>query len=351
VSKDVLGVAIVGSGVVSEFQARAIRDLPGARLVGFTDKIEDLARRRAEQFGARVFRSVEETVTDREVDVVSVCTPSGDHLDPALAAARAHKHVMVEKPVEVTAERVDAIVSACQAAGVTLGAIFPRRFYDTSRFLKAAIDSGRFGALSLGDVYVKWYRSQEYYDKGGWRGTWKLDGGGALMNQGIHGVDLIQWLMGGVEEVTGFVATRAHERIEVEDVATAAVKYRNGALGVIEGSTAAWPGSRLRVEVCGSAGHVVMEDEVILKWAFAQEFPEDTEVLARYGPRAGLSGGGAADPKAIDSEGHRRQFEDFLSAIREGRRPRCDGVEGRAAVAIITGIYRSARERGPVRVG
>lgn len=344
------GVAIVGSGMISEFQARAIGALPDARVTGFYDRVTELAEKRARQFDARAYASMGDLLADPAVHMVSICTPSGSHLEPAVESARARKHVMVEKPVEITPDRVDAIISACRESGVTLGAIFPRRFLDTSHVVKQAIDAGRFGVISLADVAIKWFRTQEYYDSGGWRGTWKLDGGGALMNQGIHGIDLIQWLMGGVETVTGFTATRSHDRIEVEDVATAAVRFKNGSLGVIEGTTGAWPGSKLRIEICGSKGHVIMEDETLLVWKFAEEDAGDETIRSKFGPRGGLSGGGAADPKAIDFEGHRRQFEDFIGAIRAGRVPRCDGVEGRAAVAIITGIYQSAREGKIVRI-
>jgi len=337
--------------MISEFQATAIGDVEGAHVVGFFDTVAELATKRAEQFGKKAFGTMDELLADPDVDVVSICTPSGAHLEPALAAAQAGKHVMVEKPVEITPERIDQITSACAASGVTLGAIFPRRFFDSSRVVKAAIDDGRFGTLSLADVYIKWYRDQEYYDRGGWRGTWALDGGGALMNQGIHGIDLVQWLMGGIESVSGQAATLAHERIEVEDTATASVKYKNGALGVIVGSTAAWPGQKIRIEISGSEGHVLLEDEVIVDWTFANEKREDAEIREKYGPREGLSGGGAADPKAIDTEGHRRQFQDFADAIHEGRAPFCDGTEGRNAVAVITSIYRSAKEGRVVELG
>jgi predicted dehydrogenase len=336
--------------MISEFQGQAIRDVPAARLVGVMDKVPELARQRAEQLQVTCYRDLDELLSDPAVDAVSVCTPSGSHLEPAVSAARAGKHVMVEKPVEITPERVDQIIAACREAGVVLGAIFPRRFFDSSRVLKKAIDEGRFGKLVLGDVYIKWHRTQEYYDQGGWRGTWDLDGGGALMNQGIHGIDLIQWLMGGVESVSAFAATLAHERIEVEDVAVAAVRYKNGALGVIEGTTAAWPGTKVRIEISGDAGRAVMEDETLLAWEFAASRPEDEEVRQQYGPRQGLSGGGAGDPRAIDSEGHRRQFEDFVTAILERRPVFCDGVQGRDAVAVITSIYRSHREGRAVAV-
>jgi len=340
-----LGIAIIGCGMISEFQAQAINALPEARLAGFYSRTVAKAEQRAEQYGGEVFASLEETVQSIAVEAVSICTPSGAHLEPVLAAAQAGKHVMVEKPLEINLERVDQVIEACRCAGVKLGAIFPRRFQDPSRVLKAAVEQGRFGTLSLADVYIKWYRTQDYYDSGGWRGTWALDGGGALMNQGIHGIDLLQWLVGGVHEVAAFTDMRSHERIEVEDVATAVLRFKNGALGAIEGSTGCWPGTKLRIELGGSTGNVVMEDETILTWDFESPRPEDDDIRARFGPRDGLSGGGAGDPSAIDFEGHRRQFEDFVGAIRQDRAPFCDGGEARAAVDIITSIYRSARER------
>ncbi len=346
-----LGIALVGSGMISEFQAKAIEALPDARLAGFYDQMSELAQKRASQFGVQAYGTLHDLLGDSKVDAVSICTPSGAHLDPALAAAAAGKHLMVEKPMEVTTERIDQIVAACGKNGVTLGAIFPRRFQETSRLVKKAIEAGRFGTVSLADVYIKWYRTQEYYDSGGWRGTWKLDGGGALMNQGIHGIDLLQWLMGGVDQVVGFTDTLSHQNIEVEDAATASLRFKCGALGTIEGSTGCWPGARIRVDIGGSQGSVVMEDETILTWAFENEAPEDEDIRTRFGPREGLSGGGAADPSAIDFEGHRLQFEDFVQSIQAGRKPFCDGVEARAAVDIITSIYRSAREGRVVKLG
>jgi predicted dehydrogenase len=341
---------IVGCGMISEFQAEALRQLPGARVAAFCDSVEAAAKARASKFGGEVFTDFEALARSPGIDAISICTPSGAHLEPALAAARAGKHVMVEKPIEVTPERADQIISTCRECGVKLGAIFPRRFMDSSRTLKAAVDAGRFGTIVLGDVYIKWYRTQEYYQKGGWRGTYRWDGGGALMNQGIHGIDLLQWILGGVESVSAFAATRAHTGIEVEDVAVAAVRFRSGALGAVEGTTGAWPGTKIRLEISGSEGSAVMEDETILSWRFRGEGPEDDEIRRRYGPREGLSGGGAADPRAIDCEGHRRQFEDFVAAIQEDRPPRVDGSEARAAVAIITSIYRSAGEGRAVRI-
>lgn len=344
------GVALIGCGMISEFQSKAINALPDARVVGYYDTVADMAKKRAAEYNGRAYATIEEMLSDKAVDAVSICTPSGLHMEPAVQAARAGKHVMVEKPIEVTIDRVDSILRACRENGVTLGAIFPRRFQESSRVVKQAIDSGRFGKICLADVYIKWYRSQEYYDKGGWRGTWKLDGGGALMNQGIHGIDLLQWLMGGIKEVSAYTATLAHERIEVEDVATSIVRFKNGALGTIEGTTASWPGTKIKIEIGGINGSVVLEDEVILSWRFQDEGPADEEIRKKFGPRENLSGGGAGDPRAISFEGHRLQFEDFVKAIRTGGKPYCGGEDARAAVAIITGIYRAAREQRPVQI-
>jgi UDP-N-acetyl-2-amino-2-deoxyglucuronate dehydrogenase len=342
---------IVGCGMISEYQAEAINMVPGAKIVAFCDNVRTAAEARAARYGGRVYTDVRDLVADPEVDAVSICTPSGMHLDAALAAADAKKHVMVEKPIEVTLERTDRIISSCRANGVTLGAIFPRRFMDPSQELKRVLDAGRFGTIVLADAYIKWYRTQEYYATGGWRGTYQFDGGGALMNQGIHGVDLLQWLMGGVEKVSAFTATRAHVGIEVEDVAVASLQFRSGALGVIEGTTGAWPGSKIRIEISGSDGTVVMEDEAFSTWRFRDESAEDERIRQKYGRIDASLSGGATDPRAINSEGHRRQFEDFVTAIREGRPPRIDGSEARAAVSIISAIYRSALEHRVVDVG
>jgi UDP-N-acetyl-2-amino-2-deoxyglucuronate dehydrogenase len=346
-----IGVGIIGCGMISLVQIDALRKVPGARVVAFHDTVPAAAEARAAQFGGTAHARLEDLLANPAVDAVSICTPSGLHLEAALLAAQAKKHVMVEKPLEVTVERASAIIDACRASGVLLGAIFPRRFLGASRAVKAAIDRGRFGTVVLATVQIKWYRSREYYASGGWRGTYRYDGGGVLMNQGIHGIDLLQWLVGGVEEVTAFTTTRAHPGLEVEDVAVASMVLRSGALGSIEGTTGSWPGDRIRIEISGTEGSAALEDETICAWRFRTPDPDDDETRAEFAPRSGDGSGGGTDPGAIDSEGHRRQFEDFVGAIREGRSPRIDGAEGRAAVEIIAAIYRSARERRPVSVG
>ncbi len=337
------GFAIVGCGMISEFHRAAIAEIENARLAAVSDVIEASAQRVGEAAQVPWYTDYNEMVQRDDVDIVTICTPSGIHQEPGVAAARAGKHVIVEKPLEVTLERCDAIIQACEEAGVALGAIFPSRFSEASQAIKQAIGANRFGKLSLGDAYVKWYRSQEYYDSGGWRGTWKMDGGGALMNQSIHAIDLLQWFMGPVSTVQAFADTLAHERIEVEDVAVAALRFANGALGVIEGTTAAYPGMRKKIEISGDQGTAIMEDEDMLCWEFQEEKPEDAALREQLSGTQS-SGGGASDPRAISHENHRRQFVDFLDALEEGRTPLVDGHEGRKAVEIILAIYQSASE-------
>ena len=215
--------------------------------------------------------------------------------------------------------------------------------------MKRAINGGRFGTLVLGDAYVKWFRSQQYYSEGGWHGTRAMDGGGALINQSIHAIDLLQWFMGEVDTVQAFTATIGHSGIEVEDNAVAAVRFRNGAFGVIEGSTAVYPGFLKRIEISGTAGSMILEEDCLKTWDFAQSDPEDERIRKRFAAAAG-TGGGAADPAAISFEGHRRQFEEFIAALDEKRLPLVDGREARKSVEIIQAIYASAAKGKAIRL-
>ena len=328
--------------MIAEFHARAIAEIPASRLTAVMSRSPGNGARiaaLAEAGPCPIYGSVEALLADPNVDVVCVCTPSGAHLEPAVAAARAGKHVVVEKPLEVTLPRCDAIIRACDEAGVRLSAIFPSRFSPANLALKAAIDAGRFGRLTLADTDVKWWRSQEYYDSGQWRGTWDLDGGGALMNQAIHNVDLLQWLMGEVDSVQALTALLVHDRIEVEDTAVAALRFKDGALGVIEATTGAFPGLLKRTEIHGENGSARVEQDDVTLWSFREERPGDSEMLKVQGA---FSGGGA-DPKAIGHAGHREQLADFVRAIETGTPALVDGREGRKAVEIIRAIYRSSR--------
>jgi predicted dehydrogenase len=335
------GFGIIGCGMISVFHARAIADVRWAKLVACFDTRQAAAEKFAADHGCMAYSRLDDLLLDPKVDIVTVATPSGAHLEPAVSAARAGKHVIVEKPLEITLKRCDRIIDACSKAGVQLGAIFPSRFHDSSVKLKRAIDAGRFGRLTLGDAYVKWFRTQAYYDSGAWRGTWALDGGGALMNQAIHSVDLLTWLMGPAVEIQANTATLAHERIEVEDVAVATLRFANGALGTLEATTAAYPGYLKRIEIHGSNGSAVLEEEDLKAWDFAKPRKEDKAIVEQM-QKHKSSGGGASDPTAIGYHGHAMQFRDFVEAVRRNRPPAIDGHEGRRSVEIILGVYKSA---------
>lgn len=337
-----IGIGIVGCGMIANFHAKAIADAKGAHLVGCANRQASKAEAFAKDYGVQGFESLDAMLADPNVQAVSICTPSGAHLDPAIAAAEAGKHVIVEKPLEITTERCDQIIEACEKAGVRLVVTFQSRFHESSRLMKSAIDQGRFGTVTMGDAYVKWYRSQEYYDSGAWRGTWALDGGGALMNQAIHSVDLLLWFMGPVVEISAMTATMTHERIEVEDVAVANLKFASGALGVIEATTTAYPGALKRIEISGSKGSAVLEEEDITQWDFEEETPEDATIRQRMAGKT-ETGGGAADPSAIGHHGHTMLFEEAVAAITEGRPSLLDGHEGRRSVEVIRAIYESAK--------
>jgi predicted dehydrogenase len=344
------GFGIIGCGMISEFHTKAIQEIPGARVLATYDFIPEAAVRIAKLAAGecRAYDDIGKFLEHPGVDVVCVCTPSGGHMDPAVAAARAGKHVVVEKPLEISVPRCDAIINACDQAGVRLCAIFPSRYTAANVALKEAIDAGRFGRLTLGDTYVKWWRTQQYYDSGGWRGTWALDGGGALMNQAIHNVDLLQWLMGDVDTIQAMTARLAHDRIEVEDTAVAALRFKNGALGVIEAATSAFPGLSKRTEIHGDRGSARVDQDDITLWEFQEKLPADEAVHAAMAATSGFKAG-ASDPRGITHVGHRDQLTDFLRAIDEGKPARVDGREGRKSVEIIRAIYHSAATGQPVR--
>jgi len=348
-----LGIGIVGCGMISRFHIKALNDIPGTRPVAFYDQIpasaEKLQKEVLEQYKIRcdVAGDLDALVKHKDVNIVIITTPSGNHMEPALAAANAGKHVVVEKPMEVTLDRCDQIIDACAKNKVQLCTIFPSRFGDANVELKKAVTTGRFGRLTLGETTCKWWREQSYYDQGGWRGTWKLDGGGAFMNQAIHNVDLLLWMMGDVSTVMGFTSLLAHERIEVEDTGVACLKFKSGALGVIQATTSVWPGYPKTIAIHGDQGSAVIEQDDLLRWDFKTPKPDDDAIRQRFAQKVSASGG-SSNPSAISHEGHARQLKDFIEAIQQNRAPAVDGREGRKAVQAIIAIYESNKTGKPV---
>lgn len=338
-----LGVGIIGCGTIAPNYAKSVAELPGARLVAVADIIPEKARKFAETHGAQAWYDDYRALLERDdVDLVCICTPSGLHGQIGIDAARAGKHVLTEKPMDVTLEQADRLIEACRSAGVKLGVVFQRRFAGISRAIKKAVEDGDLGKLILGDVYLKYYRGQEYYDQDAWRGTWALDGGGVLMNQGIHGIDLLQWFMGPVASVYAHTATMAR-RIEAEDTAVAVVRFASGALGIIEGSTAVYPGLDHRIEISGEKGTILVEGEEIKRWEIAGD--EQKKPVATWDIGVDKI---ARNPSIIGIGGHKLQIADMLDAIRNDREPAVNGEEGRKALAIILAIYRSAATGQPV---
>jgi predicted dehydrogenase len=341
-----LGFAIVGTGMIAGFHAQAIQATEGARLAGVVSRTPDRGEAFARKYSVtRITPSVAEMVRHPDIDAIVVTTPSGAHLEPALAAIEAGKHVVVEKPLETTPERADRIIAAAERKGVKLATIFQHRFGDGAQTVMSALQAGRFGRLVLCSAYVKWHRTRDYYATP-WKGRWELDGGGALMNQAIHGVDLLQWFAGMPVEVLGRFTRRVHEQIEADDTTVALLTFADGSLGTIEASTAVWPGWSRRIEICGERGSACLEDDRIVRWDFVDADPEDDRV--RMGT-ADSPGSGAADPAAISIVGHQRQLDDFVRAIAEDRSPAIDGHEGRKAVSLVHAVYESARTGAPTR--
>jgi predicted dehydrogenase len=338
---------IIGAGMIGRFHAKAITDMTGGTLHSVFDLNLERAEALAADFGAKAYSDMDAFLADENLDIVTVGTPSGAHLDPTLAALNAGKHAIVEKPLEVTTERIDQLMDAAQKSGKTLAAVLNRRFHPGMDAFKKASTEGRFGTLASASAYIKWYRDQAYYDSAGWRGTWALDGGGALMNQSIHTVDALLYLAGPVKRVTANTALLAHERIEVEDHCVALLEFENGARGVIEASTCTWSkdGHPARVQLSGTEGSVFLADEAFESWDFQNEQPEDEEIRATLmkGQEAGL---GANDPSAINTYQHQRNFEEVVTAIHEGREPTTSANESRKAVELIQAIYESAKNDG-----
>jgi len=342
---------IIGSGMISEFHAKAIEEIDGAEIAAFYDVVPEAAERQAKAHNADAEADFNRFLARDDVDIVTVCTPSGAHLGPCIDAIGAGKHVICEKPLEITPERCDRIIEEARKAGVKLATVFPSRFEESSKVMRRAVEDGKFGRLVLCEAYVKWWRSQEYYDSGNWRGTWKLDGGGALMNQSVHDVDLLQWIAGPVMKVFANVATLCHEGIEVEDTAVASLVFASGSLGTIVGTTGAWPGHLKRIELHGEKGSAILEDEDIICWKFNPDTPEDERIRADFAEtRSTEGGGGSSAAENIAHENHRRQFVDFIKSIDLDVDPLVTGEEGRKAVEIICAIYKSAEQGCPVEL-
>lgn len=338
---ETVNFAIVGCGRIAPFHAGGIKKAPSAKLIAVCDVIPEKAKAFAEEWGVEKWYTDAETMFENEqIDVCSVCVPSGLHHEIATLAAKHKINVLSEKPLDITLENMQKMINACKENGVKLGAIFQRRTYEAAIKVKEAIDSGAFGKITIGSAYLRFYRDQDYYDSGEWRGTWALDGGGALMNQGVHGVDMISWLMGGVDSVRAD-CKRLLWNTEVEDTAVITLKYKNGAIGVIECTTSVYPGLETVFSIGGQNGAIRFGDNKIYEWVFKDNSPAEPEIKDAFAGR---------NCSYDDCTPHSIQIEDMARAVIENREPMLGGEEATKAVNTILAIYESSKTGKEVKV-
>ena len=346
--------AVVGAGVIGALHAETIAQLPGAELTAVVDVEPEAARELGARYGTLALTDLDEALARPDVEVVVICTPSGQHADLVTRALAAGKHVVVEKPLDVSLDAAHRVAVAERASGRRVTVISQHRFDLASQVVFEAVRSGRLGRVTSGNAVIAWWRSQAYYDSAGWRGTWALDGGGAVMNQGIHTVDLLVWFLGEPVEVFAWTGRLAHERIEVEDTAVATIRFAQGALGVIQATTAAYPGMNARVQLHGDRGSAVIDDDRLAYFHTAQAGDTGRDL-----------GSGSPDNQAeqvlensssiptSDSRrrtSHTAQYEDFISAIANDRPPLVTVGEATRTLAVVIAIYESARTGRPVTV-
>lgn len=336
---DKVRFAIVGTGAIAPIHAQVLANLPDAELTAVYGRSPQIVQKFADKYHCSGYTDYQAMLKNGQFDAVSICAPNGVHAKLGIAAARAGKHVLVEKPLEINLEAADALIAACHEQQVKLGVIFQRRYSEGVMRLKKLLDEGKLGKILFGGCYIKLHRSQEYYDSGAWRGTWELDGGGVLMNQGIHYIDLLHYLAGDVATITGECATLGHERICVEDTAAATLRFASGAIGVIEGTTCAYPGISSRLDLYGTAGSAVLENDQLTAVQLCSGYT--------YQATTSTEQAGIAGPE-ISNECHERQFAKIVEAIREDHDMPVTGEAARKSLEIILAIYRAAMLRTPV---
>lgn len=328
-------VGIIGTGAISHKHALAYKNI-GFEIAACTDINEASGRKFAEQYGGDFVKTYEEVCRHPKVDYVDVCTFPDFRLQPIEICAETKKHVQVQKPISTNLESARKMIDVAQKAGIQLGVVSQHRFDDSSQFLFQAIRDGRLGKILQADAYVKWYRSAEYYSRP-IKGSWQTEGGGALINQAVHQVDVLLWLVGAVKELYGSWQLGALHKIESEDVVNAMLRYENGATGVIQASTAFWPGYTERLEIHGTKGTAIISGDKLTSWDVQNDEGEPA-------PLASQVESGASDPMAIPLEPFERQFQDFGEACRTGRKPLVSGEEGYRALEVVIGVYQSCRE-------
>src|SRR6267142_596498 len=329
-------IGLIGGGNITETHARASRAIPGVEISAIHGSNSEKVARLCREHGGTPYQDFDAFLQHRPMELVIIGSPSGLHATQGIAAARHGLHVLTEKPIEISIARADALIEAAKQSKVQLGVIFQDRRKPHILQLKNWIDQGLLGKILFVDARVKWYRPPEYYASSRWRGTLALDGGGALINQGVHTIDLLLWLLGDVVRVQARTATQLH-KIEAEGTAAAILEFSSGALGIFQATTAAYPGYPRRVEISGTEGTVILEHDRII----AANLRNSQSAAIESAPLdENLS---ACTATVSDFRGHQSVLEDFLQAIQQNRVPACGGIEGRRSIALIEAIYRAAK--------
>jgi predicted dehydrogenase len=336
-----IGIGVLGCGVVSRLHASAAQRLVGAGLTAVADIQRERAEELAHEFGVKPYSNLEELLAARDVDLVCICTPSGTHGQLGAATARAGRHVVVEKPIDVSRAAADELITAAASAGVLLSVISQHRFDPGIVTVREALLSGEMGPITLADARAWWYRAQSYYDSGAWRGTRALDGG-ALMNQGVHLVDLLLHLLGPVTSVFARSATVAH-RMEAEDLLTANLLFKRGTQGVLTVTTASYPGDPEGLALVGPNECVTVKAGLVESWKSAKAVPA-------YQLAASGLGSAATGSRGLAINSHLLQLQDVVDALREGRPPAVTGLDGKAALEVVLAAYTSCQQRRDVDV-
>ena len=334
-----MNFGIIGYGTIGRTHAQVIESLAGANLAAIATRTPSKAQAAGEKHGCAVYTDYRELLKRNDIDIVIICTPAALHLPMALDAAAAGKHCIVEKPIEINTERSERMIEAFDRRGLTLSVIFQHRFDPASRLLKDAIDRCALGKLNYGTAKTIWFRDEDYYRATEWRGAWDGDGGGALMNQAIHSIDLLQYLLGPVEAVCGKYDTLYHREIETEDIGVALLRFQSGAIGVIEGMTLAWPGRYSEISVYGQQGSAGIRNDALDHYCFKGGKDPRFDALLEQGRE---------DPAKHPS--FVRQYEDVIDAVERGRPPMITGQEGLKSVRLIMGIYESSRKKEWVQI-
>ncbi len=335
------GIGIVGCGIIADIHAAAIQEMNGGRLVSVFSRNAEKANQLGGKYGVRGYSDWELFIKNPDLELVVICTPNGTHLDYGKKVALAGRHVVVEKPIEVTVSRAQELIDLCALRNISLAVIYQNRYLPDVQKMHEIVQQGTLGKIIMASAYIKWFRTQEYYDADEWRGTFALEGGGVLINQAIHTIDLLQWIAGKIKTVMGYIRTATHQNIEGEDNAVAAFEFKTGAVGVLEASTSIIPAMARRIEIHGERGTAMLDGDIlqILKEGESAISEKKAAATGASSPLAGFS-----------TEPHRRQLEAIVHALQNNGQPPVSGRESLESLKIVRAIYRSAREKRPIEI-